>query len=96
MQIFLSPEVIKPECQILNIVNTNQKAVGYVTFLFDEKKMYVHGVCEEEGVIEDFKDILKPYIQGMSKSKPDLDVYSYISICGKKLDISAESEEDDK
>lgn len=87
MQIFLSPEIIKPESQIINVVNSSQKAIGYITFLFDEKKMYVYGLCEEEGVSEDFRDLVKPYIQGMSKAKPELDVYSYISMGGKKLDI---------
>lgn len=87
--------MIKPECQILNIINQNQKAIGYVTFIFDEKKMYVHGQCEEEGVSEDFKDLIKPYIQGMSKAKADLDVYSYISIGGKKSDISKEEKKEE-
>ncbi len=93
MQIFLSPELITPEFQIINIINQNEKAIGYVTFLFDEKKMYVYGVCEEEGVSEDFKDLIKPYIQGMAKAKPELDVMSYISIGGKKLEIGEEKEE---
>lgn len=88
MEIYLSPELIKPECQILNIVNQKQKALGYVTFLFDEKKMYVYGQCEEEGVCEDFKDILKPFIQGMSKAKPNLDVYVYVSVGGKNLNLN--------
>ncbi|MFC4322767.1 hypothetical protein [Litchfieldia salsa] len=87
MQIFLSPELMTQEYQIINVINQNEKAIGYVTFLIDEKKMYVYGLCEEEGVSEDFKDLIKPYIQGMSKAKPELDVYSYISIGGKKLEI---------
>ena len=93
MQIFLSPEVVKPECQIINIVNSSQKAIGYITFLFDEKKMYVYGLCEEEGVSEDFRDLIKPYIQGMGKAKPELDVYSYISVGGEKLDIATDEKE---
>jgi len=92
LQIFLSPEVVKPENQIINIVDQNQKAIGYLTFLFDEKKMYIHGLCEEEGVSADFKDLIKPYIQGMSKAKPELDVLSYISIGGKKLELGEEEE----
>ncbi|MFT4414109.1 hypothetical protein ACLM5H_09630 [Fredinandcohnia humi] len=90
MQIFISPEVIKEQCQILNIVNQDHKAVGYISFFFDDKKMYVYGQCEEEGVSKDFKDVIQPYIQGMAKAKPDLDIYSYISIGGEKLDLSEE------
>ncbi|MBD8068073.1 hypothetical protein [Bacillus sp. PS06] len=93
MQIFLSPELMTQEYQILNVVNQNEKAIGYVTFLIDEKKMYVYGLCEEEGVSEDFKDLVKPYIQGMSKAKPELDVYSYISIGGKKLELGDSNKE---
>ncbi|MCH1626371.1 hypothetical protein [Fredinandcohnia quinoae] len=88
MQIFISPEIVKEQCQILNIINQDQKAIGYITFFFDEKKMYVYGQCEEEGVSEDFKDVIQPYIQGMSKAKPDLDIYSYICIGGKKLTLN--------
>lgn len=92
MEIYFSPELIKPESHVLNVVNKDLKAVGYVAFLFDEKKMYVYGQCEEEAVAEDFKDLVKPYIQGMSKAKPDLDVLSYLSLCGKKLDLHGEEE----
>ncbi|WP_077618501.1 hypothetical protein [Bacillus sinesaloumensis] len=93
MQIFVSPEVIKEDCQILNIVNQEKKALGYISFFFDEKKMYVYGHCEELGVSKDFKDTITPYIQGMAKAKPDLDIMSYISIGGEKLDLSEEDTE---
>jgi hypothetical protein len=93
LQIFLSPELMTQEYQIINVVTQNEKAIGYVTFLIDEKKMYVYGLCEEEGVSEDFKDLVKPYIQGMSKAKPELDVYSYISIGGKKLELGDSNKE---
>ncbi len=94
MQIFVSPEVIKEECQILNIVNQEKKALGYISFFFDDKKMYVYGHCEELGVSKDFKDTITPYIQGMAKAKPDLDIFSYISIGGEKLDLSEEETEE--
>ncbi|MEK5442172.1 hypothetical protein [Fredinandcohnia sp. FSL W7-1320] len=94
MQIFVSPEVIKEECQILNIVNQEKKALGYISFFFDDKKMYVYGHCEELGVSKDFKDTITPYIQGMAKVKPDLDIFSYISIGGEKLDLADEESED--
>ncbi|QOR65146.1 hypothetical protein IM538_15060 [Cytobacillus suaedae] len=90
MQIFFSPELVTPECQVLNIVDLKDKAVGYVAFLFDEKKMYVYGHCEEEGVSEDYKDLVTHFIQGMSKAKSDLDVFSYLSVAGKKIDIKLE------
>lgn len=93
MQIYFSPEVIKPDSQVLNVVDQNQKAVGYVAFLFDEKKLYVYGLLEKEGVEEDFKDLVKPYIQGLSKLKEELEVYSYLSIGAKKIELEDEESE---
>ncbi|WP_339061346.1 hypothetical protein [Tepidibacillus marianensis] len=88
MEIYFSPEVINPEAQILNIVDQNQKAVGYLAIIFTDKKAYVYGNLEEEGVREDFKDLIKPYLQGITKSKANIELYSYISTGGKKLDMA--------
>ncbi len=96
MQLFLSPELIQDGNHILNLINTNDKAVGFVSFTTVEKKMYVYGHLEDEGVCEDFKDILKPYIKGMSKLKEDLEVLSYVSVGGKKIDLEAADEEQSK
>ncbi|WLD92041.1 hypothetical protein [Alkalihalobacillus sp. AL-G] len=87
MEIYLSPEFIKEEAQVLNIVDQNQKAVGYIAFILKDKKMYVYGQLEKEGVSEDFKDLVKPYIEGMGKSKEELEVYTYLAIGGKKIDL---------
>ncbi|TLS38127.1 hypothetical protein [Pseudalkalibacillus caeni] len=89
MQIYFSPELLQPESQVLNIIDQNGKAVGYCAFIFDEKKMYAYGQVEEN-VSEDFKDLVLPYIKGLSKTKPELDVFSYLTVGGKKLDISQE------
>lgn len=96
MDIYFAPELIKQEAQVLNIVNSKQKAVGYLTFIFDQKKMYVYGHLEDQGVKEDFKDLVKPYIQGMKKAKPELDIFSYINVGGEKLDIGSDSESESK
>jgi hypothetical protein len=92
MEIYLSPELMKQDSHVLNIIDQNGKAVGYVTFLLDEKKMYVYGQLEEEGVGEDFKDLIQPYIKGMSKTKQDLEVYSYLSVGGQKIDLEKKEE----
>lgn len=88
MDIYFSPEVLKEECQVLNIIDSDSQAVGYLTFLIAEKKMFVFGQLEEIGVKADFKDLVTPYIQGVAKAKPDLEVYSYLSVGGEKLDIT--------
>lgn len=89
MQIYFSPEFIKEDSQVLNIVTDDNKPVGYLAFLMDaeKKKMYVYGLLEEEGVSEDFKDLVKPYLDGLTKLKPELEVYSYLSVGGKKVEM---------
>jgi hypothetical protein len=92
LQIYFSPEVFTPYFHVLNVVDQNQKAVGYLTFLFDDKKMYVYGHLQEKGVYEDYKDLIKPYIEGMAKTKKDIEVYSYISSGGEKIENNSEGE----
>ncbi|UFU01178.1 hypothetical protein KO561_09665 [Radiobacillus kanasensis] len=87
MQIYFSPEFLKEDSQVLNILDDNDKAVGYMAFLMEEKKMYVYGQLEQEGVSEDFKDLVKPYLQGLSKIKPDLEVFTYLTVGGKKVEL---------
>lgn len=93
MQIYFSPEVITPEYQVLNVVNSNNKGVGNVAFLFAEKKLYVYGILEDEEVGADFKDLVTPYIKGMAKAKPGLDILSCLYVGCKKIKLK-EDEED--
>lgn len=93
MQIYFSPEVITPEFQVLNVVDNSNKAVGNVAFLFDEKKLYVYGILEEEGVGEDFKDLVKPYLKGLAKAKEGIDIYSCLYIGCKKIELKDDKEE---
>ncbi|MCD8501407.1 MAG: hypothetical protein LRY71_06570 [Bacillaceae bacterium] len=92
MQIFISPELIKEDAQVLNIVTEDNKPVGFLTYIIEETKMYIYGHLEEEGVAENYKDIVKPYLQGLQKLKQDLEVLMYLSVGGKKIDISIEEE----
>ncbi|MDC3415223.1 hypothetical protein NC797_17225 [Aquibacillus sp. 3ASR75-11] len=92
MQIYFSPEFLKEDAQVLNIVDDNNKPVGYMAFLMEQKKMYVYGQLEDEGVSEDFKDLVKPYLQGLTKLKPDLEVYSYLSVGGTKVQLDNEDD----
>lgn len=88
MQIYFSPEVITPEYQVLNVVDSANKGVGNVAFLFAEKKLYVYGILEEEEVGADFKDLVTPYIKGLAKAKPNLDVYSCLYVGCKKINLN--------
>lgn len=96
MQIYFSPEVITPHFQVLNVVDSANKAVGNVAFLFDEKKLFVYGILEEEGVGLDFKDLVTPYIKGMTKAKPGLDIFSCLYVGCKKIKLNEEEEEEEK
>lgn len=93
MEIYFSPEIMTPHFQVLNIVDSRDNAVGNVAFLFDEKKMYVYGILEEEGVEADFKDLLKPYLKGMIKAKEGLDLFSCIYVGCKKVKMNGEEEQ---
>jgi len=57
-----------------------------------DKKMYVYGLLEEEGVAEDFKDLVNPYIQGLTKMTSDLEVFTYLSVGGKKIELETDEE----
>ncbi|WP_071395139.1 hypothetical protein [Bacillus tuaregi] len=92
MQIYFSPEVMTPEFQVLNVLDSAEKAVGNVAFLFDEKKLYVYGILEEEGVAADFKDLVTPYIKGLAKAKPDLDILSCLYVGCKQIKLNEEKE----
>ncbi|MDF1510073.1 hypothetical protein PZE06_18205 [Robertmurraya sp. DFI.2.37] len=94
MQIYFSPEVMTAEFQVLNIVNSANKAVGNIAFLFDEKKLYVYGILEEEGVREDFKDLVKPYVKGLAKAKEGLEIYSCLYVGCKKIELKVEEEKE--
>lgn len=93
MQIYFSPEVVTPEYQVLNVVDSDNKAVGNVAFLFYEKKLYVYGILEEEGVGADFKDLVTPYIKGLAKAKPGLDILSCLYVGCKKINLNDEKEQ---
>jgi hypothetical protein len=98
LQLYFSPEFLKEDAQVLNVVSDANKPVGYMAFLMEEekKKMYVYGHLQEEGVYEDFKDLVKPYLQGLKKLKPELEVYSYLSVGGKKVELEEESEKEEE
>jgi hypothetical protein len=88
VEIFFSPESLNSECQILNVVEGNQKPIGYLSFISDDKKIYIYGHLENEGVSEIYKDMVRSYIQGLAKSKEGREIYSYIAVGGKKLEIN--------
>ncbi|WP_209122680.1 hypothetical protein [Alkalihalobacillus sp. BA299] len=90
MDIYFSPELNKQDAQVLNIVDRDDQAIGYLAYIVDDKKIYVYGHLANDGVYEDFKDLVKPYIKGITKLKEDTEVYNYLSVGGKKVELSEE------
>lgn len=93
MQIYFAPEVMTPNFQVLNVVDTNNKTFGNVAFLYDEKKLYVYGILEEEGVGADFKDLVTPYLKGLAKAKPGIDIFTCLYVGCKQIKLNEEEEE---
>jgi hypothetical protein len=85
---------MKPEFQVLNIVDSTNKVVGNIALLFDDKKLYVYGILEEEGVQSDFKDLVTPYLKGLMKTKTGVEVYSCLYVGCKKIDIKEEESQE--
>lgn len=92
LQIYFSPEVITPQYHVLNIVDSANKGVGNIAFLFAEKKLYVYGILEDENIGADFKDLVTPYIKGMAKAQPGLDIFSCLYVGCKKIDLNKKNE----
>jgi hypothetical protein len=87
MEIFFTPELYKQDVQILNVVDEKQQPVGYFAFVIDEKKIYVYGHLENEGVSEGYKGMVTAYLEGLTKLRPETEIYSYIGVGGKKMEI---------
>lgn len=96
LEIYFSPEVLHQHFQILNVVDAKENAVGNVAFMFDEKKIYVYGIVEEEGVTENFRSIVQAYIKGLASAFPDLEIYSCLYVGCKKISVNTDDEGKDK
>lgn len=92
MQLYFSPELVKPETQIINVVDQNGNAVGYVNFIIDKKKMYVYGYLEDSGVERDFQDLVKPYLKGLQKANEDIEIMSYLAYGGEKVKLTEDED----
>ncbi len=90
--LFFSPEMFTSSFHLLNVVNAQDQAVGLVAALFAEKKVYVYGILEKEGVEEDFKELALHYIKGLAKTAPDAEVYSCVYSGCRKIDFQDEAE----
>lgn len=85
MEIFLTPEFLSQESQILNVVDEKNQPVGYISILHaGEEKVYLYGHLENEGVRESFRKMVHAYMEGLGKNG-EKDIYAYVSVGGEKL-----------
>jgi hypothetical protein len=57
--------------------------------------LYVYGILEDEEVGSDFKDLVTPYIKGLAKAKPGLDILSCLYVGCKKIKLKEEEQDEE-
>ncbi|MGG1571732.1 hypothetical protein [Fictibacillus sp. NRS-1165] len=95
--IFFQPEFRNEQGEIINVVDTNGKAVGYISYLFKgENDLFVMGQLEDAGEEQNFIDITSKFIDGLKKSilgsmekEPNL----FIHLGGEALELDQDKEE---
>lgn len=92
MEVYFSPEWMAENVQILNVVNDKEKPVGYLCILHENKKMYIFGNLQESGLKEDYHDLIRPYVQGLSKSNREVEMFSYITVGGEIIHFDQKQE----
>lgn len=96
--IFLQPEFRNQQGEIINLVDTNGKAVGYIAYMYKgENDLYIMGQLENAGEKQNFIDITSKFIDGLKKSilgKGEKEPNLFIHLGGEQIDI--DKVEDDK
>lgn len=96
--LFFQPEFRNQQGEIINLVDTNGKAVGYMAYLYkEEKNLYIMGQLNDIGEKQNFIDIVTKYIDGLKKStlgdggnEPNL----FIHLGGEIIDIDKKNNDD--
>jgi hypothetical protein len=93
--IFFQPEFHNQQGEIIDLVDTNGKAVGYIAYLYkDEKDLYIMGQLDDLGEKQNFIDMASKYIDGLKKSilgdgekEPNLSIH----LGGEAIDVYQDS-----
>jgi hypothetical protein len=95
--IFLQPEFCNQQGEIINLVDTNGKAVGYIAYMYKgENDLYVMGQLDNEGEKQNFIDITSKFIDGLKKSilgNGEKEPNIFIHLGGEAIDIYKDEEE---
>jgi hypothetical protein len=96
--IFLQPEFCNQQGEIINLVDTNGKAVGYIAYMYKgENDLYVMGQLDNAGEKQNFVDITSKFIDGLKKSilgDGDKEPNIFIHLGGEAIDIDKDDEEE--
>ena len=95
--IFLQPEFCNQQGEIINLVDTNGKAVGYIAYMYKgENDLYVMGQLDNEGEKQNFIDITSKFIDGLKKSilgNGEKEPNIFIHLGGEAIEIYKDEEE---
>jgi hypothetical protein len=97
--LYFKPEFRGEQSEILNVVDAEGSAVGFISSVFKENKdLYIMGQLEKEGEKQNFIDIVSAYVTGMKKStlgdgetEPSL----YIHLGGERLNLNGDKNKSD-
>lgn len=96
--IFLQPEFCNQQGEIINLVDTNGKAVGYIAYMYKgENDLYVMGQLDNAGEKQNFVDITSKFIDGLKKSilgDGDKEPNIFIHLGGEAINIDKDDEEE--
>jgi hypothetical protein len=95
--IFLQPQFRNQQGEIINVVDSHGKAIGYLAYLYQgESDLYIMGQLNNPGEKQNFIDIISKYIDGLKNSilgdgetEPNL----FIHLGGEVIDIDNDCEE---
>ncbi|WP_141432717.1 hypothetical protein [Bacillus sp. 03113] len=89
--IFFQPEFRNQQGEIINVVDSNGKAVGYISYLYKEDKdLYIMGQLDNLGEKQNFIDLTSKFIDGLKKSilgEGEKEPCLYIHLGGEAMDI---------
>ncbi|MCF6092828.1 hypothetical protein L1765_02305 [Microaerobacter geothermalis] len=92
--LYLEPQFHHHQGEILNIVNQEGNAVGYLCLLYREKdEAYVIGQLDDAGEKQNFLDIVSHYSNGIKQATGGKEEpYLYIHVGGERLSLEPDDE----
>ncbi|MGM0875642.1 MAG: hypothetical protein ACQEWV_12755 [Bacillota bacterium] len=89
--IFFQPEFRNQQGEIINLVDPNGKAVGYIAYLYKgDNDLYIMGQLDNAGEKQNFIDITSKFIDGLKKSilgNGEKEPKLFIHLGGEQIDI---------